>query len=830
MINIQSLLLLSALSLIGACQSGLQHYGAGNISDRINPASHKCVADYATRFLNAGVVEPEATTCDPMGVPTPLLPRLVSPAADKPTMTHRWWGSVSFLGEMKVGDSGQPGYITPDPMTARISDRGARILGIPAGLRVGANDYRYHIPEPFAEVYDGIAIGNTAYPAMQAYMKDYSDGSVTVQWQSESMPVMEATFVHGSPYAYFTVLRGELVVRTKAADGPEKGIFYQVGNSLGLWTEVAGNRNNYLITGHDSTSFTKVEGSDIGVTSAGQHITVTLLPSGTDIPDALMINDFIHYATRPVDEVLIQYAVNRSNNKVSVTHQYRFNGNPVKTIAGMLPMHWKYSTQAVTPYKVRSARGITRFAMTDSFSYTIPYVGVLPYLPEGIGDYDVAQLRALVTEFTRQDASQWNPHTDTYWAGKHYSKVAELAAIARSHGMTVEADQLIAWLKVELQDWFRADTHLGTTGELDASKYFVYDADWSTLLGFDESFGAHQQLNDHHFHYGYFVRAAAEICRVEPAWCSDTQYGPMVDLLIRDYAGERDDPMFPYLRNFDPANGFSWASGHANFMWGNNNESTSEAANAYGAMVLYGLITGNAPLVERGMYLHASSTTAFWEYWNNIDRYKGLGGDRDNFPAAYTKPTTSIIWGGGHAFTTWFSEAHAHILGIQGLPLNPLVLHIGQYADYLQDYVKLGLSESPNGKPSGLPKGQWSDVWWNIWAMTDGQAAVDDFTSRDFNYTVEEGETKAHTYHWIYTMKQLGHLATGTGDLTASDPAAVAFTKGGITTYIAYNFDCASSYVTFSDGMALTIPANSFRVRKTGQPADVPPSSTLCKP
>ena len=49
-----------------------------------------------------------------------------------------------------------------------------------------------------------------------------------------------------------------------------------------------------------------------------------------------------------------------------------------------------------------------------------------------------------------------------------------------------------------------------------------------------------------------------------------------------------------------------------NFVRGNNNESTSEAANAYGAIVLYGLITGKEELVERGMYLHASTATTYW--------------------------------------------------------------------------------------------------------------------------------------------------------------------------------------------------------------------------
>ena len=47
-----------------------------------------------------------------------------------------------------------------------------------------------------------------------------------------------------------------------------------------------------------------------------------------------------------------------------------------------------------------------------------------------------------------------------------------------------------------------------------------------------------------------------------------------------------------------------------NFIRGNNNESTSEAATAYGAIILYGMATGNDALTEKGMYLHASTGAA----------------------------------------------------------------------------------------------------------------------------------------------------------------------------------------------------------------------------
>lgn len=802
----------------------LTSYGAGNISDSANPAGYKCAVDNGNWIYSAGVVKPGVSSCNPIGAPTPIYPQKVSPATSKPTMTHRWWGSVSFLGEMKVGNTADAAYITPDPMTARITDRGARILSIPGGLRSSATNTQYSIPDPFSEVFDGIAIGNTAYSNMEAFLKDYSDASVTIQWNSGSTPVMEATFVQGSPYAFFTALQGSLVVRTKAADSGEKGIFYQANNSLGIWTDVAGNRANFLITGHDATTFSNVNTAAIGVSNGTKRLTVTLLPQVAGTPDATMISSFAQYATQRIDKVNINYAVDRNTNKVTINTQYQYAGANVTTMAGLLPMAWKNSSQATTAYKIRSSRGVTKFAATNGYSYTIPFVGVLPTLPAGIGDYNLTQLKAFVTEFVSQGSSKWNSATDTYWAGKNYGKVAELAAIARGIGMTTEADQLVNWLKAELQDWF----HANTNGSLDTTKYFAYDSNWNTLLGFDESFGAQQQLNDHHFHYGYFVRAAAEICRVDAAWCGTTQYGPMVELLIRDYAAGRDDAMFPYTRNFDPAYGFSWASGHENFVLGNNNESTSEAANAYGAMILYGQITGNTAITERGMYLHASSTNAYWEYWNNYDRFRGLGGDYDNFDSAYPKMTTSIIWGNGHVFGTWFSGAYAHILGIQGLPLSPLVFHIGQRADYLKNYVTLGMTESSNAKPSGLPDGQWRDVWWNIWAMTDGQAAVNDMLGYGFNYTPEEGETKAHTYQWIYTLKQLGSLATGTGALTANSPAAVAFDKAGVKTYLAYNFGCTAQYVTFSDGMKLAVPAYSFRSKKTGDAVDAAPSTTTC--
>jgi endoglucanase Acf2 len=788
-------------------------YGAGSISDTINPASYRCVVDFGNWIYNAGVVEPAIDACNastgiPTGTPTPRDPQLTGPAALDPTPTHKWWGSVPFLGEMTIGDPNDAAYITPDPITARVTDRGFRVMGIPSGLASTGDGFLYSIPDPFSEVFDGVAIGNTDFASMDAYLKDHSDGSVTVEWQNAGQAVMEATFVHGSPYVYVKAYQGEIVLRTLRTDGGEKGTFYEQGNSLGVWTSVAGNHNNFLVTGEGATTFANIAGNEITVSNAANELTLTYLPQTQGTPTDVLTSFFESVARNVVAAVDIDYAVDRSTNNVSVSHTYRDNsGAPVETITGMHPLHWKHSTQSTSGYEVRSARGTIKFAQTDTFSYQLPSVGVLPTLPTIAGTFDQATLEGLVSEFIAQGPASWNTFTDTYWSGKMYGKVAELIAIANAIGMDAEAAQLLDWLKLELEDWFTAETN----GSLDVVKYFVYDEEWNTLLGLEESFASHQQLNDHHFHYGYFVRAAAEVCRQDIAWCGADQYGPMIELLIRDYAGDADDPMFPYLRNFDPANGFSWASGPANFVRGNNNESTSEAANAYGAIILYGLITGRDDLVDKGMYLHASTAAAYWQYWNNIDGYNNRGTTEDNFPAGYNRITTSIIWGDGSAFATWFSPAVAHILGIQGLPSNPLILHVGQYADYLVDYVTLGLSESPNTRPSGLPDDQWRDLWWNLWAMTDADASIADYDTVA-DYVPEAGETKAHTYHWIHTFRSLGHMVTGTGTLTADYPAALAFDNNGVTSYVVYNFGGQARAVSFSDGQTVNAAPYGFTV------------------
>ena len=789
----------------------LTRLGKGSYSDTINPASYRCVYDYGNWIYNAGVVEPAISFCDtatgtPQGDPIPKQPQLAGAAAQAHTMTHRWWGSVPFIGEMRIGNPADAGYITPDPIMARLTERGARVLGIPPGLRANSGGFGYPIPDPFAEVFDGAAIANSKHTDMDVKLLDHSEGSMTAGWFEGDTLIMEATFVSGSPFVFFDVHSGTPILRTLRASGPERGVWHEGVDSLGVWSSVAGQLNHFLLVGDPGSSFSDVDTDSVKISAPGNAFTLVWVPGTNENLRQLLEK----YARKEVRTVRIDYSVDPSTQAVTVTHSYLDEANqPVETLAGLMPLHWKRVTDLNYVASVRSARGTIKFAPTSSFGYDLPTVGVLPSLPLVPGSLDERQLTTLVQDFVAEGRSVWNSATDTYWSGKAIGRVAEVLAIADQLDMAAEATTLRDWLKEELADWMSAERN----GTLDNTKYFVYDEQWNTLLGLEESFASHQQLNDHHFHYGYFVRAAAEVCRVDKAFCSPDQYGKMFELLIRDYAGGKNDPMFPYLRNFDPAFGFSWASGHANFVRGNNNESTSEAANAYGAMVLYGLATDNSEIIERGLYLHASTSASFWEYWNDIDGFRQGSPDARNFPFEYPRITTSIIWGDGSAFSTWFSPAFAHILGIQGLPSNPLTMHVGLYPDYLERYVALGLSESSNGKPSGLPEGQWTDLWWNLWSMTDPDAAIADYESTQ-GYYPEAGESPAHTYHWLHTMRRLGELQTGTGALTADYPAAMAFKDAsGAINYVVYNYRNSDINVTFSDGTVVRALSNSFSIK-----------------
>ena len=87
----------------------LMHFGKGNVSDTINPASYRCVFDFGNFIFNAGVVKPPIADCNtetgiPTGDPTALLPQVTGAAANQVLATSNELAQRSNQLQREVED------------------------------------------------------------------------------------------------------------------------------------------------------------------------------------------------------------------------------------------------------------------------------------------------------------------------------------------------------------------------------------------------------------------------------------------------------------------------------------------------------------------------------------------------------------------------------------------------------------------------------------------------------------------------------------------------------------------------------------------------------
>jgi len=454
---------------------------------------------------------------------------------------------------------------------------------------------------------------------------------------------------------------------------------------------------------------------------------------------------------------------------------------------------WINTDETLTAYSYESARGEMKLAQDSSFTVTYDASPMLPVAPL-LDATATAQVRALL----RADAAELEsrsikiPFQDTYTAGKELGRLAELAQIANQIGETAARDSYLAVMKGELQDWFTA-----------GGKEFVYDAQWGTLQGYPASFDTEKQLNDHNFHYGYFVQAAATIGMFDKDWVSQGKWGGMVDLLIADVANtDRGSELFPWMRSLDPYAGHSWASGHGAFHAGNNNESSSEALNFSAALALWGAATDRDEVRDLGIAMHTVESTAVQQYWFDVDHAV--------FPDGFPYEAAGMIWGDGASHTTWFSDNPEMVHGINLMPISASTsLHLATHQDeILANYAEMA------AESGGAPR-YWKNLQWEYLALADPNRALAALQA-DLGYSLHEGGSgsRAQTLHWISSLAGLGTLNAA---LRADTPFHAVFAKNGINTYVAYNAGDQDLVVHFTDGTVLTVAPDSMATLRDGR-------------
>jgi len=177
--------------------------------------------------------------------------------------------------------------------------------------------------------------------------------------------------------------------------------------------------------------------------------------------------------------------------------------------------------------------------------------------------------------------------------------------------------------------------------------------------------------NDHHYHYGYIMYAAAVVGELMPDWLSDSRF-ERLRLYARDVAsiGGEVDPFFPRFRHFDFYTGHSWAAGMAQApRYGRNQESVSEAINAWYGLASLGKTRRKSGDV-RGSELFATGRTLLalelrgaHTYWQKSELYPphfldGIG-------------AVGILHETLVEEQTFFGSNPYYVIGIQTIPFTP---------------------------------------------------------------------------------------------------------------------------------------------------------------
>jgi endoglucanase Acf2 len=630
----------------------------------------------------------------------------------------------------------------------------------------------------------------TGFTPLDARLAGRGDFSATISLGDAAENAMQATVVHGSPFSYYTLTTGDLRVNlAKDAQPCAVPVDAQVLCVHALQRDFAVFAPaDAHWTGRDSAAPVLQFGP------SGRFFSVAVLPDSK--PETLA--EFKRHAYAFIVDTVVDWKYDESSSQV-VTHftaKVESRGDGQNTpILGLYP-HQARATDADLShgYTYQSIRGAIRTITGTGFDMTYRYHGILPFWGALQDKADQENLSSVLVGdgararnlFTIQQGN------GTYWYGKALSATAQLMCVAGENGDAGLRDKLLGDLKDRLETWFKGE----------GSSYFIQDARIGTVVGSYDEYGSISHINDHHFHYGYWINAAAQVGLRDPDWARKDHWGGMVDLLVADIAtSERGRADFPFLRNFDPYEGHSWASGDAAFVDGNNQESSSEAVNAWAGLILWAEATGDTALRDKGIWLYTTETEAISDYWFDM---RGK-----IFPPAYKQVVAAQVFGGRYSYNTWWTEEPRQIQGINLMPITPASVYLGSDPAYTKHFMAaLGPAKEAyekRGMSDGTPDDIWQDIFSSFLALADPDAGLALWKPKG---TVEYGETRSHSLYWLESLKEMGAPDLS---VTADAPLYGVFhTTTGKHSYLAYNPGKTAIDVHFSDGKILNVAARSL--------------------
>ncbi len=719
-------------------------------------------------------------------VSPPTAPHRTAAMLQRAAPTNQWYSTLIF--------NDKPEAIYAQPLSVKATPAGME-MALPS-KRVQPTERRdVLINYPHT---DPLVIAPAGFVPGPAKLAQFSDWAIDIA-MANGADQFTTTVAHGSPYAFFQISRGDAKVTL-----PEAAERLPHGDPRVLVLRLKG--KTYALFGPTGGSWTPVSATEwrASLPAGKGYLSVAGVPD--DKPETLAL--LLKHAYAFLQDTRVEWRYDQAQSAVETTYRATtkaMEGDNVGPLQGLYPHHWfkNASVDGKLGPAFDTVRGELRLLAAAQFSTTLAYTGFVPWWPgvkegprldelQDLLKTDVRKRRELIP--MRENNDNWR--TSAYWQGKGLIRATQLAAVAEQQGDKGTRDRLLELARERMEFWF--------SGEGSRS-YFHLDKNLGTVVGYPDEFFTVEQMNDHHFHYGYFIRAAAEVSLRDPAWGAKDQWGAMVDLLVADIAtSERGRADFPFLRNFDPYEGHSWASGVGMGEYGNNQESSSEAINAWAGLILWAEVTGNTALRDLGVYLYTTEAEAISHYWFDIH---GLV-----FAPEYKKHhvEASMLFGSTYAHNTWWTDEPRQIKGINLLPMAPFSTHLARDKDYIKRSLatltkdtQVYLDRSKNY--SEVPKDIWQDVFAKYMALADPTAALAEW---DRWGAVELGETRTHTLHWMLSLN-----AMGTPDLTvrANTLLYQVFKRAdGSKTYLAYNAGKTPLKVTFSDGKTLDVAPASL--------------------
>jgi endoglucanase Acf2 len=693
----------------------------------------------------------------------PVKPKVSDKFRGVPT-SNKWWSSL--IWEYDPGKKTNPysENLFPHPLALHAEAKG---LGVSYPTEPVASARSYFFPYS-----QELLVGVEGLDAPDTRVDSYSDWAVTASWNGKGKS-LSATFGHGFPFVYFTTAGGAASIDLDAG----ANVWSDQNGVLGLTVK----GHHYGVFAPQGSAWTKTGKHLSSTLNTKNFFSVAVLPDNN--PETLEL--YRRHAYAFVTDTRVEWKYDKPSAKVNTTFtvtsvlKEEGPGNVNTPLLALYRHQWLHTNAALSKYTYVSPRGAMKVLEGSTFSTSTTFHGVVPVLPM-TANTDKDELVDFIREIAHSDelfGPGMEGKKDSYWTGKSLEKIASLSLLSDQAGDTKVRARFVQELKNELEDWFDGrEPYL-----------FYYDANWRTLIGLPSAYKSGWQMNDHHFHYGYFTFAAAIVAQYDPAWAKDARYGAMVNLLIKDAANwDRSDTRFPFLRYFDPYAGHSWANGPQLFAEGNNEESSSEEMNFNAALVLWGTATGNDAVRDLGVYLYATEVDAVEQYWFDVDKQV--------FPKSFPREAVGMVWGSGGKYDTWWDQNPVFVHGINFLPVTGASLYLGQRPDYVRrNYEHMVKSN----KGDALI---WRDIVWMYLSFLDAKRAEDLF-AKDSYFEPEFGNSLAQVYHFIHGMVALGQVDTS---VTADCATYAVFKKGGVRSYVTYNPAATPLKVTFSDGTVVS--------------------------